>query len=500
MSMHLHINKIFDSFASNKINIEAGIIRTGVILASFLFLLYNNCIQKEVLRIMSEYSKQFIEEIVTQHLDPKILTFFKRRKVIDKYPESTIEELVKNVLNEYYEGNVAAQDLIPIIDKIKHSRIKKRTRWVNSILNDAETIPLSSPEHPFFIAVSSVDLDSDLSVDEIISDCKQKVLNWKKNNQLLIEFPYLNRFTANSIYKSFKNDIIYEISIYIGDKLNYNINAYYKKYPTELIEKPLFSPSSFIYANNTSSNILKEIITDDNNKELLSVEIDTGKLIMPRAMTAEESKLINIFISNIKMKTFASDATVTIGLYDILKEWVSFKAGSTRVDKLEASCKKLVEYNYSYIQGPNKVYFNLFDSIVIRRNVSSPYISVTFGKMLFEAIMEQKLISITSSSYDLLDNALSKIICYALKKEQIANQETLCKTYNYVYFQSIVHFKLKNKKKNIKLICESLDDFVVNRIIIKKYELVDDDFTLFFYQLTDAEIEDLYSNPHKDNS
>ena len=65
-----------------------------------------------------------------------------------------------------------------------------------------------------------------------------------------------------------------------------------------------------------------------------------------------------------------------------------------------------------------------------------PYAIAQFGEVLSNAIIKKKLISITSASYDVLDNNLSRIICYAMKCEQIANQETLMKLNNsYTYFQ-----------------------------------------------------------------
>ena len=110
-----------------------------------------------------------------------------------------------------------------------------------------------------------------------------------------------------------------------------------------------------------------------------------------------------------------------------------------------------------------------------------------FGEVLSNAIIKKKLISITSASYDVLDNNLSRIICYAMKCEQIANQETLMSEYSYTYFQKIVRFKLKNKKKNLQLIQE----FVDNNIVIDSFELKNGVFIINFLPLSEAEIQDL---------
>lgn len=97
------------------------------------------------------------------------------------------------------------------------------------------------------------------------------------------------------------------------------------------------------------------------------------------------------------------------------------------------------------------MYFNLFDNIAIKEDAERPYAIAQFGEILSNAIIQKKLISITSSSYDVLQNNLSKIICYALKREQIANQESLTNEYSYTYFQKIVRFKLKIRRKIFSL-------------------------------------------------
>ena len=99
----------------------------------------------------------------------------------------------------------------------------------------------------------------------------------------------------------------------------------------------------------------------------------------------------------------------------------------------------------------------------------------------------------------MLENNLSRIICYAIKREQIANQETRVNEYSYTYFQKIVRFKLKNKKKNLQLIQESLQEFVDNHIAIEKFELKNGVFIITFLPLSDAEIEDLNSDRDKND-
>ena len=58
---------------------------------------------------------------------------------------------------------------------------------------------------------------------------------------------------------------------------------------------------------------------------------------------------------------------------------------------------------------------------------------------------------------------------------------------------------MKNKKKNLQLIQESLQEFVDNHIAIEKFELKNGVFIITFLPLSDAEIEDLNSDNDKND-
>ena len=62
--------------------------------------------------------------------------------------------------------------------------------------------------------------------------------------------------------------------------------------------------------------------------------------------------------------------------------------------------------------------------------------------------------------------------------------------WNYIT-RPIYAFKLKNKKKNLQLIQESLQEFVDNNIVIDSFELKNGVFIINFLPLSEAEIQDL---------
>ena len=159
-----------------------------------------------------------------------------------------------------------------------------------------------------------------------------------------------------------------------------------------------------------SNNLLKEIITDDNGEELLEVTVNNGKLTPPKSMDSNDLKLVNAFISNINMQEFSKEKSVVVDLNTLGKEVVDYHVGKNVLNKISNSCRKLVEYNFSYEEEGSKMYFNLFDNITIKEDAERPYAIAQFGEILSNAIIQKKLISITSASYDILTNNLSRII------------------------------------------------------------------------------------------
>lgn len=456
---------------------------------------------------MEQYSRQFIEELA-KHIDPVITEFFNKKHEIFKFPSQSLAELIDETLMEYLEGKTSREDLIPIINKIKKSRLQKRARWYKSYINDIDTINIDDAKHPLSHVINLarslpieqyVSVFGDKDIDDIVVEYRQKATIWKNDsNSLLITFPGISSFTNNSIFNSLKNDLIISAWKYIESELGGNIDSYLRRFPAELLEKPLFSPSSFTLMMETASNnLLREIITDENGQELLEVTVNSGKLTPPKSMDYNDLKLINAFISNINMQEFSREKSVVVDLNTLGKEVVDYHVGKNVLTKISKSCQKLVEYNFSYEEEGSKMYFNLFDNISIKEDAESPYAIAQFGEILSNAIIQKKLISITSASYDVLQNNLSKIICYSMKREQIANQETLVNEYSYTYFQKIVRFKLKNKKKNLQLIQESLQEFVDNKIAIESFELKSGVFIIHFLPLSPAELEDLTSNDTK---
>ena len=74
------------------------------------------------------------------------------------------------------------------------------------------------------------------------------------------------------------------------------------------------------------------------------------------------------------MQEFSKEKSVVVDLNTLGKEIVDYHVGKNVLKKISNSCRKLVEYNFYYEEAGSKIYFNLFDNIVIINSTSFGYI------------------------------------------------------------------------------------------------------------------------------
>lgn len=452
-----------------------------------------------------QYSNQLIAELCN-NLNSVIITFFEQKHNILKFPVHSTPALVESALNKYFKGASNQEDLIPIINNIKQARLRKRIRWFNSLMNDISNLSSDDPKFPFANIVSLaqslptniyIKLYSNKTVDELIQEEIQKAKAWRKDPDfLLIEFPALSSYTTNAIFQSLIIDVIFDLWKYIKTELNGSISSYLLVYPEPLVDKPLFSPTPVTLAMQSTDNILKDIITDENEHIIMEttikgIDVQETKLISPKALSAFDLKVLNAIIMSADMNVFYKDRTVVVSFSTLCNHIIDYRPSKQIYKKIEEACEKLIKYNYTYIVDEDyKTYFNLVDQIDV--DSKKKQISCIFGELISNALIQQKLVTITSPVYSVLHNNLSSIICYALKKEQISNQNSLVGEYTYIYFQKIVRFKSNKKKVNIKLLKESLQEFVDNKVIVESFFIsATGIFTIHFFKLSDAELSDL---------
>ncbi len=73
---------------------------------------------------MEQYSRRFIEELAN-HIDPVIIDYFNKKRNLLNFSAENVAELIDETLMEYLDGKTSREDLVPIINKVKKSRLQK---------------------------------------------------------------------------------------------------------------------------------------------------------------------------------------------------------------------------------------------------------------------------------------------------------------------------------------------------------------------------------------
>ena len=448
---------------------------------------------------MESYPQQFIEAVIKK-LDPKLNQFYELKKKVINFKANSFQSLVQNALTTCYKGYMIPDALISVINALKNSRYKKRHRIYKSFMNDIDVLSIDDPQFPLANIVTLARtltpdkyfiMFGNKSIEDLIADEVKNVEAWKADtHSLFIEFPIISNFSDKNILQMINTDIALNAWNYIYNELDGNINRYFNKYPVYLLDKPIFS-SIPIQLFDGEEDTDKDVISDEDGNEILTTSISSNRAssIPYNSLSKADLKIFITILANANMETFCRDRTIVMKKSTLAKSLVSYNPGSYAYDKVKVVCENLLKYDYKWTVGGKTLVFNFFDNILIDDKLNQ--VIFTFGEVLANDLIEQRLIQIATPDYNALTTSIAQIICYAMKREQIAHQQSLNAIYSYSFFQKNIRFASKSKKNNIKLLKEALQDFIENKIIIKQYHVDSNGtFTIQFLKLSDTEIED----------
>lgn len=458
--------------------------------------------------IKMTYTEQMVSSL-EQRLDARIVSFFELKKQF--FRTKTIRKLIKECMDEYFDGKKDREELMPIIESVKKSRRQKKSRWHLRFNKDMETYPAytspKNPLHNLYVGFDKMKIEEyeavygNLSKQEVIDREIAKETAWHKSrNYLLIDYPFLMEYYSwSTVYTALKMDIVVCMWNYIFSELNGNLSAFYLKYPKEFINKPLFAPDTYKLnaIKDEEEKIKFEIYEEPEIKEVLEISPIKDSLNPYKAMNNTDIKIMNTFFNAITDAFYRTRKTV-IPFTKFCNDVLGYNWNEEVARIIEERCSNMVKYSYKGEIGGDIVIFNLFDSIRIVSNVNEengekPYVEAMFGSVLYDSIVKNKLISITKENYDMLDNAICKIMIYALQQDRIISwqENSLTSTLDYSFFSQNVMFRQRNRKKNMTLIIEALDEFVEKKIIIDRYTFDGSHFYITFIPLSEEEIADI---------
>lgn len=457
------------------------------------------------------FSKQLIADI-TKKLHTEIITFCNMQQ------ELQLNLLIEQVLDTYYSETMTQADVHSLYLRITKQNRTKKSRWYASYLADKKNFSIESPKNPFhsiYLQNKSLLLPQwqmlygSKTIADVQKDLELQVTEWNKDsNSLLISFPFIMSKTLLRIHQALESDIALDIGRILKEYYGGTMKNFFRSYPEELIERPLFSPIGFnLPLTKTPEELFEDFFPTEDTEIFIRTQLESKEQKNHKVADSKDLEILNFMIANID-NTFYETRTVILDLADIAKVLYP-RPGGKHYSSVAKRCLKLSRYNYTYYDKNNisGQSINFFDSVKIEPTGNGKrVVLIRFGDILYNSIVSKKMISVTSDNYLSLENELSKILCYTFQNERIrlyskffdlktsSLPEYLSKDYSLSFFQLRVRFRTKQRKQCLKLIEESLEEFKQNHIAIKNYEFNGELFHITYYPLSLDEIADLKFN------
>lgn len=469
-------------------------------------------------------SKQLITTLC-EHLPDNITGFFnlEQKKYFKEY--NSINDLVGETFRELYtDSEIRKTD----INAKKKAEIKKRTqrkkRWVDLFNENVLTYPLSNENNPFyninnaFLTLpgqSFIKLYGTNDIEKVMESLKTDITRWHEdNNSLLAEFPLISSKTINQIVSSYKTDLLISLMKIIVSLWNGNIQSFFNQKPFFLMEHPLFAPQK------TSVPLIKTV--DSYVADLFSYERDKGEDLVFQAYLnngEEPRNSLDIFDERDHQILLYTMNDISLSFYQNREFVVDPGAVAKSINPHpNAALYEDIIARYHRMQGVGfKLFkksdmtkpilsFSFFDTVMNDESSGKLYLRVIAGNAVYDAITKQQVIRVKSADYNSLEQKMSRLLFHHLQKERINLSNTnnpdanglLHKIYDYSFFQRAMVLKKGTKKAYIKLISESLQEFIDKKIVLAKFDCdpATGSFTLYYFPLSEDEKADFTITMH----
>lgn len=469
------------------------------------------------------YPRQFISSLSSQ-VDEHLIEFFVTGKEVYNFPVSDINELIDSTLQEYLKDETGRPEIKSIYTTQLRMRRQKRSRWRNTA-RESVNLDITTKKNAFHYlleqqnvlnAIQFKKLYGSPNINKVIEKLLSEIDEWQANpSSYLIDYPLITTQTKNQLFKALKNDFFINLVEIINKSFDGSIDSFIRRKPEALIDMPLFSPATYSINLQESLDALTAGLFRNEEMEIditlpkSSEELDDSDKKF-KVLDPKDNQILLCLMNNIK-GDFYDSKTVLLDIGIIAKE-LNPRPNSKHYEMVVSRLYNMSKINFTYrSKGKNGtgIAFNIFDSIQIDKDLDGHrYCKATFGNILADAIIKEKMIGVTLRNYNALELDLSKLLYHALQRERIRlsmatpddmNDELLCKHYDYSFFQRTVLFKQKRKEKNIALIRQTLDEFVDKKIAIDHYIVQNHSFDIYYFPLTADEKADLFLEYNNSN-
>lgn len=470
-------------------------------------------------------SKQLITTLC-DHLPENITNFFnlEHKKYFKNY--NSINDLVAETFRELYmDSEIQKTDINGKKKTEKKKRTQRKKRWVDIFSENAKNYPLSDTHNPFFSlnnvfcslpGQDLIKLYGTNNIDVAMEDIRDAIIKWgDSSDSLLVEFPLLASKTANQVAASYKTDLLICLMQLIVSLWNGNIQSFFNQKPFFLMEHPLFAPQkTSIPLMKTVDSYVVDLFSYDKEDLVFQAYLSNGEEPRSNALDIfdERDHQILLYTMNDISLSFYQNREFVIDPWAVAKS-INPRPNTALYEDIIARYHRMQGVGFKLFKKSDTtkplISFSFFDTVMNDESSGKLYLRVIAGSAVYDAITKQQVIRVKSADYNCLEQKMSRLLFHHLQKERINLSNTnhpddeglLHKIYDYSFFQRAMVLKKGTKKAYLKLISESLQEFIDKRIVLAKYDYEPSTgaFVLYYYPLSEDEKADftitLHSSP-----
>lgn len=381
----------------------------------------------------------------------------------------------------------------------------------------------------------------ELSYEEFSDLIHKKLIRWRKNDCLMIQYPLLpyirNKKSLNSIfnydiglpiYMLFKNNIIEDNIYRLPDSfIPFPVVSTNKTPRIDVVEDIINGKKTKVIQKRKeiqgSSNLvayetihlmdlfpdnakeqLEGLIPDEtySRSDIILKQLDNKQKLIIKPYDQQDINIIGIILSKID-DNFYVTKRINLRLVDVLKELglnpyekKNKAALRNRLEKLRYKSVRLMEKSKG-TETPFVSSFSFLDVIetAIVENSNAQTVTVTLSDKIYSDILKEDTInvykddflSIKNSKYS---NAIVLIYQFQLLRFSSHQRGKHSQSVASDFFIDTLNITYKNKKKRNDIIIEHLEQFVNTKVIIESYEYLPecDAWLLNFIKLTKTDL------------
>lgn len=406
------------------------------------------------------------------------------------YMYRSFTEYVGDLMDHFFEGKTSKKDFQAIVRKASANFKRQRRSFAEYIVQKIENYDVYSPLSPIYGLVPD---NSHKDTVRTIKDEYIIALNkWVDSNEYFIQCPFFLFASKTLVRGGFRSDVFCSICEHIKNFSNGSLDQYYLPLSTDFLDKPLFSPISFLPTLFTNEEGKESYVNCDEEGNIIlratCEDLEEGEP-KPRALSAGAKTLYTKMIEFIPgeaeaIAAFRLSRTIRVNKYSLARTF-NAKPNDDALKQLEEYLRELYAWS--------------FDSSYKHYRLISQYIdngadySITLSELSADKIIERSFIGVRREDYDKLYNPLSKILVHYFKLKQLELYPYITDFdgYNkflYDDFLRNVNFPTNDKEENIPLISASLQEFCEKGIIVESFYYLQGCFFIRFLAPSDEEI------------